>query len=208
MEDILRETEQLVEAQSLDSTLGHLRAELSAGRAEATDYVLDDNLLLWYAPRGQLYTIAAPQQLAPVVLALTHGAYGHPGVARTIVLIARKYHWPTLKKDVRAFVLSCKCRRRKRAWSKQLAMMPARLLQPWEVLQMDIQDMNVPVATWIHRTTPDPALPGAASPYKNTFGREFAATSTPSRKRSTAPPLGKASSARWRNSTGRPVKSS
>lgn len=59
------------------------------------------------------------------------------------MLVQGKYHWPTLKRDVKAYVLSCTCRRRKRQWSKQIAMLPARLLQPWEVLEIDIQDMKV-----------------------------------------------------------------
>jgi len=285
MENVLRDPTQLAEAQQRDPTLGPIRVMLEAGQGDDTDYILADDHLLWYAPRGGTYAIAVPLRLVPGVLALIHGVYGHPGTARTTLLIARKYHWPTLKRDVRAYVLSCPCRRRKRAWSTQLSMMPARLLQPWEVLQMDIQDMKVrsekgnqyllvvvdraskflaafplprkdalgvsnkllellltfglplsiradmgsentasvmqhlcnwlkvpldygpvnhpraqgavermggwlqealallckawpkrwddyvPVATWIHRVTPDPALPGGASPYQILFGR-------------------------------------
>ena len=118
MENTLRDTAQLVDAQKQDPTLRLLRNQLEAGQAEGTDYVLADDHLLWHAPRGRMYAIAVPQQLVPAVLALIHGTYGHPGVARTTILIERKYHWPTLKKDVRAYVLSCKCRRRKRAWSR------------------------------------------------------------------------------------------
>ena len=143
MEDTLRDTTQLVAAQRQDPTLQQLRNELEAGRGENGEYVLADDNLLWHAPRGRAYAIAVPKQLVPGVLALIHGTYGHPGVARTTIHVERKYHWPTLKKDVRTYVLSCKCRRRKRAWSKQLFMMPARLLQPWEVLEMDLQDMKV-----------------------------------------------------------------
>lgn len=143
MEDTLRDRTRLVDAQRKDDTLRLPRSRLEAGQGEDGDYLLDDHQLLWHAPRGRAYAIALPRQLVPAVLALVHGTYGHPGVARTTMLIERKYHWPTLKKDTRAYVLSCKCRRRKRAWSRQLAMIPARLLQPWEVLEMDIQDMKV-----------------------------------------------------------------
>jgi len=143
MENVLRDPVQLAEAQRHDPTLGPIRAALEAGQDDDIDYVLSDNDLLWHAPRGGTYAIAVPRRLLPGVLALVHGTYGHPGTARTTLLIERKFHWPTLKQDVRAFVLSCPCRRRKRAWSTQLSMMPARLLQPWEVLQMDIQDMKV-----------------------------------------------------------------
>lgn len=143
METTLRDSTLLTKAQQRDPTLGPIRAALAAGQGEDTPYVLDDDHVLWHAPRGWTYAIAVPLQLVPGVLALVHGTYGHPGVARTTLLIERKYHWPTLKRDVRAYVLSCSCRRRKRTSSTQLTMMPARLLQPWEVLQMDISDMKV-----------------------------------------------------------------
>ena len=32
---------------------------------------------------------------------------------------------------------------KKRPWSKQLYMLPARFLHPWDVLEMDILDMKV-----------------------------------------------------------------
>lgn len=143
MERILRSTKQLALAQQNDLVLGDMCTQLKKGKGENKDYILDDHQLLWHAPRGKAYAVAVPRELIPGVLALVHGTYGHPGVARTTILIERKYHWPTLKKDTRAYVLSCKCRRRKRPWSKQIAMLPARLLQPWEVLEMDLPDMKM-----------------------------------------------------------------
>lgn len=41
------------------------------------------------------------------------------------------------------YVSSCRCRTRKRPWSKQLHRLPARFLRPWEVLEIDILDMKV-----------------------------------------------------------------
>ena len=141
MENILRDPAQLAHAQR------HLPYPRPAGVGQRqrndTNHVLSDNGLLWHAPRGWMYAIAVSRQLVPGVLAHVHGTYGHPGIVRTTLLIERKFHWPTLKSDVRAYVLSCPCRRRKRARSMQLSMMPARLLRPWEVLQMDIQDKKV-----------------------------------------------------------------
>ena len=54
----------------------------------------------------------------------------------------RKYHWISLKSDVRDYVLSCGCRRLKRSTSQRVAMLPPRFLKPWEVLEMDIHDMG------------------------------------------------------------------
>ena len=92
MEDILQDTNQLVGAQRRDPALRHLRNELDAGSGESSEYVIADDGLLWHAPRGGAYAIAVPKQLVPAVLALVHGTYGHPGAARTTILIERKYH--------------------------------------------------------------------------------------------------------------------
>ena len=42
-------------------------------------------------------------------------------------------------RDAREYVLSCGCRRRKRSRSQHLAMLPARFLEPSEVLEVDLQ---------------------------------------------------------------------
>ena len=38
-------------------------------------------------------------------LALVHGTFGHPGIAKTTTIIERKYHSPTPKRGVRGYVL-------------------------------------------------------------------------------------------------------
>ena len=57
-------------------------------------------------------------------------------------LVQRKYHWTSLKSDVQDYVLSCGRRRIKRSTSQRVAMLPARFLKTWEVLQMKIHDMG------------------------------------------------------------------
>ncbi len=84
------DTPQLVEAQRQDPWLQDLRNALEAGRGEANDFMLANDGLLWHAPRGRTYAIAVPKLSVPAVLALTHGTYGHPGVARTSILIEWK----------------------------------------------------------------------------------------------------------------------
>ena len=95
-----------------------------------------------------------PRSIVPGVLALVHGTFGHPGIAKTTIIIERKYNWPTLKRDVRDYVLSCRCRRRKRPWSTQLTMLPARFLHPWDVLEIDLLDMKV--TSCLLYTSPSP----------------------------------------------------
>ena len=75
------------------------------------------------------------------MLSLVHSTFGHPGVARTTLLLRDKYTWPSLR-NVRQYVVSCGCRRRKRTNGRKVWMMPARFLRPWEVLEIDIQDFH------------------------------------------------------------------
>ena len=91
---------------------------------------------------GYILRLAIPRSLVPGILALVHTTYGHPGVARTTELTQRKYHWTSLIGDIRNYVLSCGCRRLKRSTSQRVAMLPARFLKPWEVLEMDIHGMG------------------------------------------------------------------
>ena len=136
---LLKDHARLVGRQRRDATLAPMFKE--SGSVE-DKYLTDDNGVLWYAPRGQKPTLAIPRTLIPGVLSLVHSTFGHPGVARTTLLVRQKYSWPTLRKDVRQYVLSCGCRRRKRTNSRKVWMMPARFLRPWEVLEMDIQDFH------------------------------------------------------------------
>ena len=70
-----------------------------------------------------------------------------PGVARTTELTQMKYHRTSLNSDVRDYVFSCGCRTLKMSTSHRVAMLPARFLQPWEVLEMDIHDMGARLET-------------------------------------------------------------
>ena len=145
--EMLRDPSRLVQQQREDARLGHIGGRLRGDGHRQTpegtaDYVLDDNDLLWNAPLGEEPKLAIPRALVPGVLALVHSTYGHPGVARNLMMVRGKYWWPIVAQNVRDYALSCGCRRRKRAWSQRVAMMPARLLWPWEVLEMDLQDMK------------------------------------------------------------------
>lgn len=106
------------------------------------DFITDDVGILWYVPRGQKPVLAVPRSMISRVLSLVHSIHGHPGVARTTLLVRDRFGWPTLRRDVREYVLSCGCRRRKRSNSRKVWMLPARFLKPWEVLEMDIQDLH------------------------------------------------------------------
>ncbi|CAM9586507.1 unnamed protein product, partial [Sphacelaria rigidula] len=102
-----------------------------------------DNNLLWYTfSSKEPAKLAIPRSLVPGLLAWMHTTHGHTGVMRTTVVVNARYEWPGLFADTRKYVLSCRCRRRKRTNSHTLAMRPARFLRAWEMLEMDISDMK------------------------------------------------------------------
>ena len=139
--DLLHKPQGFMARQREDShLLGRVR-DLNNG-GTGGEYVTDDDGLLWYAPPGSILRLVIPRSLVPGVLAFVHTTYGHPGVARTTELTQRKYHWTSLKSDVREYVLSCGCRRLKRSTSQRAAMLPASFIKLWEVLEMDIHDMG------------------------------------------------------------------
>ena len=85
-----------------------------------------------------------PRALVPEVLALVHAMHNHPGIAGTLALLRDRFFWLTMTRDVREYVLSCKCRRRKRANSQRIAMLPGRAIEPWEVLEVDLLRIGTP----------------------------------------------------------------
>ena len=141
VKELLQDTPELVKNQSKDPALLEVVKDLVSG-GMGGDYVLDEKQLLWYSPVGSAPRLAIPQSLKAGIMALVHTTYGHPGVARTILLVQQHYHWPTMKKDLREYVLSCGCRRRKSSSSHRVAMLPARFLRPWDVLEADVLDIH------------------------------------------------------------------
>ena len=76
------------------------------------------------------------------LLSLVHAIHGHPGVAATLILVRERFFWPTIARDFREYVLSCKCRMRKRSNSQWVPMFPGRAIEPWEVMEMDVMSVG------------------------------------------------------------------
>ena len=89
---LLRKPQELMKRQREDSHLLGKIQDLDNG-GTGVGYLTDDDGLLWYAPPGSILHLAPPRSLVPGILAFVHTTYGHPGVARTIDLTQRKYHW-------------------------------------------------------------------------------------------------------------------
>jgi len=70
-------------------------------------------------------------------------AMGHPGRAKTLELLARKYYWPSMRKDVNRFVRNCHvCRR-----TKSTRHAPYGVLKPLSVLERPWQHISVDFVT-------------------------------------------------------------
>eukprot|EP00752_Nemacystus_decipiens_P016638 g14878.t1 len=184
MENVLRDPTQLAEAQRRDPTLGTIRAVLEKDRGDGTDYVLADNHLLWHHEEGggSLLEHAALHDAPPPsppweVLQMDIQDFKVPSDRGNRFLLAvvgenvarvmqHLCTWMKVSLDYGPVnhprgqgavertggslheALSLLCRSWPRGW-----------------------DDYVPVATWIHRVTPDPSLPGGASTYQILFGR-------------------------------------
>ena len=145
---MLANVPKLVDKQRQDPTLNAVRTTLLGNGDEPdsaqvrSQYLVDDQELLWAIGQNKRHRLAIPRSLVTDLLALVHVQHGHPGVAATTELLRHRFHWPHLHRDAREYVLSCGCRHRKRTRSQQIAMLPARFLEPWEVLEIDIQNMR------------------------------------------------------------------
>ena len=129
--------------QQHDHWLGRVRSELLSGQPGdvrcAECYMLDDRDLIWYSRKETREpTLAISRALVPELLALIHHLHGHSGVASTLALTRERFFLPTMVRDVREYVLSCGCRRRKRSNNQQLVLLPARAVEPWKVLEVDL----------------------------------------------------------------------
>jgi len=75
-------------------------------------------------------------------------AMGHPGRAKTLELLARKYYWPSMRKDVDRFVRNCRvCRR-----TKSTRHAPYGVLKPLSVPNRPWQHISVDFVTGLPRS--------------------------------------------------------
>ncbi|KAI7940067.1 hypothetical protein MJO28_013719 [Puccinia striiformis f. sp. tritici] len=103
---------------------------------EKEEYHFDKDLY-WFRHR-----VFAPLQCREQIIKAYHEGpiIGHPGIARTLSLILRTFDWPSIRKDVIAFVSSCdSCQRVKSARQAPIGTLqpfpvPSR---PWDVIGMD-----------------------------------------------------------------------
>jgi transposase InsO family protein len=75
-------------------------------------------------------------------------AVGHPGRAKTLELLARRYYWPSMRKDVDRFVRNCHvCRR-----TKSTRHAPYGVLRPLSVPERPWQHISVDFVTGLPRS--------------------------------------------------------
>lgn len=92
--------------------------------------MLNDDDILWWADVAERANSILRRTLVPGILAPVHSNYGHPDVARTTILLRGRCSWPSSGKDARDYMRSCGCTKKKRAHSRQVAMLSARFCYP------------------------------------------------------------------------------
>lgn len=150
---VLTRPSELAHRQRDDTHLGQVRKVLrngvdsSQGGSGCDRYSLGADDVVRYDDGKGRKLPAIPVAMVADIIALVHTLHGHAGVGATLSLLRDHFHWPTMTKDTRHYVLSCACRRRKRPLSRRVAMMPGRPLEPWDELQMDILKIDTPSQT-------------------------------------------------------------
>ncbi|CAN0252998.1 unnamed protein product, partial [Pylaiella littoralis] len=125
---LLSDPAALVRRQQDDPHLGQVCKDLSneenrAGGDKSHGYCLDDIGVLRVEREGKKLPVI-PLSMVPDVIALVHLFHGHAGVGATLHLVRRYFFWSHMARDIRHYVLSCGCRRRKRPTSRRVAMLP------------------------------------------------------------------------------------
>ena len=92
-----------------DVGLGKIRRELLERKRGpgGGGYVMDDEDLLWATSTGETSSLAMPQTLEPLMLALVHSTYAHPRGGRGTALINQRFYWLTSAWYIHNYVLSC-----------------------------------------------------------------------------------------------------
>ena len=136
--------------QAKDENLNSIRQCLKLAESDncsdemARTFSIDDQDLLWYSCEDGTLKLVLPKALVKDVLAFIHVHHRHPGIAVTTNLVRQNFHWKSVVKDTTDYVSSCSCRRRKQSQSHKTLMKTPKLLQPWEVLEIDLLDMKHP----------------------------------------------------------------
>lgn len=107
-------------------------------KIDGKSYFLDDGELLWHsaAAKGKP-VLAIHRRLVSDLISLAYATHDHPSVTSTLALLRVRFHWPTITRNVREYVLSCGCRSRRHSTNQRIAMLSVHATQSWEVLEID-----------------------------------------------------------------------
>ena len=135
--------DQVLRANRTAPVLEPLRKAIKEGSKDPDDqqYELRDGLLFF---QGRLEVPMEPEELRAKLIIHIHAqpSTAHPGINKTKLLIARRFHWKSLGPDIKTFTEHCKCVRSKARRDKTPGFLvplpiPAR---PNQHLTMDYKD--------------------------------------------------------------------
>ena len=110
----------------------------AAARNEATDYLLQEDLLI---RDGGMVVVPRDDDLRTLLISEAHDPVysGHFGFDKTLEKLRRSWHWPGMTVDVRTYVRTCPtCQKTKHSTTKAPGLLqPILARRPWEVVTMD-----------------------------------------------------------------------
>ena len=153
--------QELIELQKLDTSLekafGQVRPQEGTLDSHSHCFVLREGILtrIYQNDDGKVYQIEVPKKLRQTVLQVAHDLpmSGHFGVRRTLSRVLTHFHWPTVRKDVTEYCLSCDpCQRtlpRGRIPCAPLQPMPL-ISEPFKRIAIDLVGPIHPVSSSGH----------------------------------------------------------
>ena len=152
---------ELIELQRADASLGKTFEQVRSKEGNLAPqqhcFVLRDQILtrVYQEGKEKIYQIEVPKKLRKIVLQVAHDLpmSGHFGVRRTLSRVLTHFHWPTVRKDVAAYCLSCDtCQKtvpKGRIPSAPLQPMPL-ISEPFQRIAIDLIGPMHPVSSSGH----------------------------------------------------------
>ena len=133
--------EEVLDEQRKDQFCKELKHESYSSRLE---FFYDDEGHIYRRQINNKHQLLIPRALVKRVIRENHDSVyaAHPGVKRTLKLLALNFSWPRLRKSVENYVNECdSCQRRKGSHEYKAHLSdPGNPVAPFEVISMDIKE--------------------------------------------------------------------
>jgi hypothetical protein len=135
--------EELAFEQKSDPFISKIISDITNGQEYQPEYTFSEQLLWYQDDKSPSPRFVIPQSMIAIILDSYPNSIlaGHLGVKKTLIKIAQRYRWPTLRSDVENYVLSCPtCLRTKARHTKPPGVRKNRIIpeRPFDKIQFDL----------------------------------------------------------------------